>query len=130
MDNYSRISLKLIDILGGDQKETNYAWGCTSYMDMRIILVLNYMRNKRKLTPQNLQQLSDLYEDFLACMVEHDGTYQLYGGTYKLLHPVQTVRQSFTQAALLLTAKASKPSWAAWLSWSSRMSTHTTQHNI
>lgn len=118
-DNFGRISFALTAILGKGRLESYHAWGGTNYLDMRIILVLNYLRSKRRLTLEHVQQLSLLYEDFLKCMVQDDNTYQLYGGTYKLLRPTETVRQAFREAAQTLAAKESKRSWAQWLSWTS-----------
>lgn len=104
-ENFGRISQSIIWIVGGKACDSDYIRNCSNCVDGRIMLAVQYLDRKKKLTRKRLKDLSELYEDFLRCMVSEDQTYQMYGKTHKLLQSSETVRAHF-QAMLMQTTTA------------------------
>lgn len=101
--DFGRLTSSLIAIIGGKGEEF-HAWGCTNYMDSRIILTINYLQKKRRLTMNNMKQIAIVYEDFLSCMVCEDGTYIVCGGQYELILPKEKVRRFFKQVEIEISS--------------------------
>lgn len=110
-EHFGRLSLRLVAFMGGSEGDSDTVWGATLYMDMRILMVFEHMRKKRKLTVRRVEKLSAIYEDFLECMVDDVGKYQVYGSTYSLMRSVENVRINFLTEIEALKIRARNRSW-------------------
>ena len=87
---------KIIDVEGNFKKQLK-AYGCTNYMDARIIYSMKYLMGENALTKEKLQALRDLYVDFVKAT--SDGKYYLSeSGNYTLIAQPETVLKGIDDA--------------------------------